>query len=122
MLDALQKKGVILGILSNKPHPMALKTVGHFFPTTIFADVRGQMPDVPPKPDPSAVLNMAASLNIRPEEAFFIGDTRTDMETGVNAGMTPVGVTWGFRDEKELREYGAKILIHHPEDLLNYFA
>ena len=122
MLDALQKKGIILGILSNKPHPMARKTVGHFFPTTIFADVRGQMPNVPPKPDPAAALDMAAALNIRPEEAFFIGDTRTDMETGVNAGMTPVGVTWGFRDEQELREYGAKILIHHPEELLDYFA
>jgi phosphoglycolate phosphatase len=120
MLDALEKKGVILGILSNKPHSLALKTVEHFFPATTFADVRGHIQNVPTKPDPTAVLDMAALLKVRPEEAFFIGDTRTDMETAVNAGMTPVGVTWGFRDADELRTYGAKILINHPEELLGY--
>lgn len=120
MLDALQEKGVILGVLSNKPHSLALKSVEHFFPSTAFADVRGQAPGIAPKPDPASALDMAATLNVRPEEAFFIGDTRTDMETAVNAGMTAVGVSWGFRDENELRDYGAKILIHHPKELLQY--
>ena len=41
------------------------------------------------------------------------------MLTGNNAGMLPVGVTWGFRDRDVLVEYGAKYLIEHPEELLD---
>ena len=41
-----------------------------------------------------------------------------DMKTANAAGMFAVGVLWGFRDRKELLESGAKILLHHPLDLL----
>ena len=41
-----------------------------------------------------------------------------DMETAVNAGMTPVGVTWGFRPREELLAFGAKHLLDAAEDLL----
>ena len=120
LLSALQKRGIPLGIVSNKPHSSALKVTAHYFPDTAFADIRGQLPEGPAKPDPAAALGMAQNLGIAPETVFFIGDTRTDMETAVNAGMIGVGVTWGFRDERELLDYGARIIIHSPEELLNY--
>ena len=120
LLKNLQARGLVMAILSNKPHSFTVKTVEHFFPGTPFADVRGQLPDGAAKPDPTSALDMAHALGLKPETVFFIGDTRTDMETAVNAGMTAVGVTWGFRDEKELRDYGAKIIIHSPEELLPY--
>jgi phosphoglycolate phosphatase len=34
------------------------------------------------------------------------------------AGMVSVGVTWGFRDEAELRAHGAKHIIQEPMELL----
>ena len=46
--------------------------------------------------------------------------TNTDMQTAISASMTPVGVLWGFRSQKELTESGAKIIIEKPLDLLNY--
>ena len=39
-------------------------------------------------------------------------------DTAANAGMIPVGVLWGFRTEDELREHGARVLLHSPGDLL----
>ena len=49
---------------------------------------------------------------------FYICDSDTDMMTGNNAGMLPVGVTWGFRDRDVLIAHGARELIDHPEELL----
>ena len=41
------------------------------------------------------------------------------MLAGVNSGITPVGVTWGFRTSEELLSNGAKHLIDTPLELLD---
>jgi hypothetical protein len=33
--------------------------------------------------------------------------------------MFPLGVLWGYRDEEELRQAGAKRLIKYPAELLD---
>jgi phosphoglycolate phosphatase len=37
----------------------------------------------------------------------MIGDTSFDMEMGVNAGVRPIGVDWGYHDREELLLAGA---------------
>ena len=43
-----------------------------------------------------------------------------DMITAKNAGLTAIGVLWGFRTKKELVESGADITIEKPEEIWNY--
>lgn len=117
MLQALQARGVKLCVFSNKPHADTCRVVEHFFPGIDFAAVRGQMEGVPVKPDPAGALAMAEALGTAPADFLYLGDTDVDMICARNAGMHPVGVTWGFRDEAELRAAGAERLIHHPMDL-----
>lgn len=117
MLQALQARGVKLCVFSNKPHADTCRVVEHFFPGIDFAAVRGQMEGVPVKPDPAGALAMAEALGVAPADFLYLGDTDVDMICARNAGMHPVGVTWGFRDEAELRSAGAERLIHHPMDL-----
>ena len=57
---------------------------------------------IPLKPDPTGALEISRRLGIPPGEFIFVGDTGTDMETAVRAGIFPLGVLWGFRPEKEL--------------------
>ena len=95
------------------------KIVEQFFEEATFDLVEGLKSDVPKKPDPTAALIIAEKLGVSKEECIYIGDSDTDMLTGNNAGMLPVGVTWGFRDRDVLVEYGAKYLIEHPEELLD---
>ena len=51
---------------------------------------------------------------------LYIGDSKTDMQTGQNAGMDTIGVSWGFRGRKELEENHASYVVDHPEDILKF--
>jgi phosphoglycolate phosphatase len=55
---------------------------------------------------------------VSPQSVLYLGDTSTDMQTARGAGMFAVGATWGFRDERELREHGAQAIVHHPGEVL----
>ena len=40
------------------------------------------------------------------------------IETAKNAGMTHIGVSWGYRDEEFLRAHGAVRIATTPAELL----
>ena len=118
LLAGLQRQGWKMGVFSNKPHADTCRVVKHFFPDVAFTVVRGQMEGVPVKPDPAGALAAAKDMGVQPEDMLYLGDTDVDMRCAQNAGMHPIGVTWGFRDAEELRAAGAERLLCHPMDLL----
>lgn len=118
MLDALSARGLILGILSNKPHGMTRKCVDGYLARWTFACVLGQRDAVARKPDPAGAIEAAGLMKVRPAEVLYLGDTATDMATARAAGMFAVGAAWGFRPESELRKHGAAAIAHHPGDVL----
>ena len=69
--------------------------------------------------DPTAWLNSWLMRDrersiTKPANVFrtvFIGDSPTDVRTARHAGVTMVGVTWGFRPGAELRAAGAVHLV-----------
>lgn len=118
LLNELQNRKIKLSIFSNKPHDFTTAHVEHFLSEWRFEVVFGVKDGIPAKPDPYGALEIAKIMKIAPEEFIYAGDTNTDMKTASGAGMLPVGVLWGFRDEDELIESGAKIIIKKPEELL----
>lgn len=119
-LKALKEKGIKIAVVSNKPDSTVQPLLPHFFEDGLFDVVFGARENVPLKPNPSAVNEVLDLYGLTPEDAVYVGDTGTDMQTGKNAGIFTVGVLWGFRDEKELLEFGADVLISKAEDLLLY--
>jgi len=119
LLDALSTRGVPMAVLSNKPHPFTELCVTQLLPAWRFAVVLGEQPGRARKPDPAGALEIAARLGRAPAEILYLGDTNTDMQTAVSAGMFPVGALWGFRTADELTAHGAKILIAEPLELLD---
>lgn len=118
LLDDLTRRGITLAVLSNKPHENAAPQVEYYLGAGRFEVVQGALPDVPNKPDPTGALSIAERMGVEPQECIFIGDSDIDMITAVNAGMYPVGATWGFRSAEELEANGAKVLLKKPVDLL----
>ncbi len=118
MLDAMTERNLPLAVLSNKPHEFTVRCVGELLGRWSFAAVQGVNDATPPKPEVTGALAAAARLGAEPAEILYLGDTGTDMRTAAAAGMFPVGATWGFRTEEELRENGAAVIARHPRDVL----
>lgn len=119
LLEELTALKVPMAVLSNKrddfTRDLVKKRLGRF----PFKGVRGEQAGVPRKPDPTAALELALALGVAPARVGFVGDTPIDMHTAKNAGMTGVGVLWGFRTREELLAAGAKHLIARPEELFS---
>ena len=118
LLAELSRREMPLAVLSNKRDDFTQVCVSHFFPSIPFLEVRGERSGVPIKPDPQSALDIARSLGVHPARCLFVGDSEIDVKTGLHAGMTSVGVLWGFRSQAILEEAGANILISHPRELL----
>lgn len=118
MLDALLERGAQLAVLSNKPDDFTRLTVERLLARWTFAAVQGLRADVPRKPDPAGVRQMAAAMGWEPGHCLYVGDSSTDMVTARRAGMFAVGVTWGFRDREELVASGAEAVVDLPAQVL----
>jgi phosphoglycolate phosphatase len=121
LLTELPRRGLTCVILSNKNDRFTKVMVEKILSQWRFKIVQGALPNVPLKPDPTMALQIAKKLRIAPEQFLYLGDTNTDMQTAVSAGMFPVGCVWGYRTANELLESGAKVLIDNPAQVFDIF-
>ncbi len=113
-LKALKEHKIRIAVFSNKPHLSAVSVVETLFGKDFFDHIQGQTDRIPIKPDPEGVYEILGVFGIEKNECLYFGDTDTDMLTAHNAGVTAVGVSWGFRPRSELEEYSADIIIDDP--------
>jgi phosphoglycolate phosphatase len=118
LLDELERLKIAKTIFSNKPDNFTKLIAEKLLADWSFDFVIGVSPTAPKKPDPSAAIKIAESLKILPHQFLYLGDTNTDMQTAVAAGMYPVGALWGFRSADELLANGAKTLVKKPLEVL----
>ena len=116
-LHALKDAGIIITVFSNKPHTSAVNVVETLFGKGMFDYIQGQTDRIPIKPDPAGVFEILAKYGVSADECLYFGDTNTDMLTAHNAGVTSVGVSWGFRPRSELEAYDAEIIIDDPAEI-----
>ena len=116
-LEALREAGVKLAVLSNKTDVFTQVMVKHFFPNIAFDYCMGLRADMRPKPDPDGILEALRVLNIQPKDTVYFGDSGSDMEASVRAGVVAAAVTWGFRGREELTAGGAQLFIDAPHQI-----
>lgn len=117
LLKTMKERGIKIAVLSNKPHERTVDNINTVFGTGYFDIVAGERPGIPRKPDPAGIYRILDALGEKPENCLYFGDTDTDMQTGLGAGLTTVGVTWGFRDRAELESYHPQYVIDSPGEV-----
>ena len=119
LLRNLQDNGVKMAVASNKYQQATEKIIASYFGDIDFVAVYGQREGVNVKPDPSVVFSILADAKVPKSEVLYVGDSGVDMETARRACVDSVGVTWGFRSEKELNEYHADQIVNKASDIFD---
>ena len=119
MMQSLKEQGLRLAIISNKPDRAVQELSDAFFPGLLELSV-GESPSVRRKPAPDTVLTAASQIGLSVDQCVYVGDSEVDLQTARNAGMDCISVTWGFRDEAQLIEAGASVLVRTPEELESF--
>lgn len=120
LLETLSRRDVRLAVASNKYHSAVVSIINHYFPQINWVAVEGQKEGVPVKPDPSIVFDILSKCPTPKSEVLYVGDSGVDMETARRACVESVGVSWGFRPVKELKEFYADHIVDAPIEILDF--
>lgn len=74
--------------------------------------------DHPSKPHPSMITTAINETGSRPDTTIMIGDTTFDIEMAINAGVSAIGVGWGYHKTEHLTDAGAHDIVTDGARLL----
>lgn len=118
MMDSLKEAGIHIAIASNKYQAGTELLVKKYFSHMNFSCILGQRDGKPIKPDPGIITEAMESVpGITIDEVVYCGDSDVDMQTGINADVRTIGVTWGFRTIEELSAYKPWLLVENPAEI-----
>jgi phosphoglycolate phosphatase len=110
-----------LAVLSNKPVHPSRAIVEALGLGKFFSQIYGGNSFPSKKPDPEGARKLLEEYGVEPQHAAMIGDSHVDVDTGRNAGMVTVGVTYGFAPHT-LGDEPPDVLVDHPSELATLFA
>lgn len=117
VLESLKQQGIKTGVVSNKFDAAVKKLCEKYFGSLIDIAI-GESDKVKKKPAPDSVFEAMNQLGSTKSETIYVGDSDVDAKTANNAGLTCVGVTWGFRDRCVFDDNGVENIIDSPQELL----
>lgn len=118
MLDILAANGIKIAVASNKYQAGTESLVSNVLARHRFAAVLGQREGKALKPSPEIIEDVLEGVgDIGIDEVVYCGDSDVDMQTGINAGVKTIGVTWGFRTREELASYSPWFLADSPDEI-----
>lgn len=118
-LVELRDAGRRLGIVTSKSRDAValawavLPTLEGLFEAVVAAEDSGRH-----KPAPDPVLTALERLGADPGGACYVGDSPFDIESGRAAGVTTIGVTWGFFSRAALDAAGPDMIVDTPAELV----
>ncbi len=101
---------ILLGVATGKSrrgmdHLIEMHGLSRVFQTVQVAD------DHPSKPHPSMIEACLRETGVDATHAVILGDTVFDMQMGRSAGITAIGVDWGYHPAGHLAEAGAERVL-----------
>lgn len=122
-VERLKKLGFKLGIITGKIMFFAekhLKEAG--FDIKWFDAISTVETTKKHKPHPDPIFHVIDKLNVKPEEALYVGDAISDYECAKNAKVEYVAVLTGCLNREELEKIGVKNIINSVSDLPEFLG
>lgn len=101
LLFSLKTKGYKLAVVSNKDHDATVKLITTMLPM-LFDYIQGSYFEHPKKPHPYLINKVINEMNFSKDKITYIGDTNVDEESAINAGISYILVSYGYRTKTEL--------------------
>ena len=120
LVDTLEARGVIWGIVTNKAERFALPLMrllgyGTRAACIIGGDTTGKL-----KPHPEPLYAAARAIGTPPQHCLYIGDDERDIQAGQAAGMKTLAVRYGYLNGSDPLTWGAHAVISAPMETLSH--
>ena len=119
MLSEVKEKGVKMAVVSNKPDAAVKKLNKEYFGDRLDYAI-GPSDGVRCKPYPDMAEEALKALGVEKKDAVFVGDSEVDVQTGLNAGLDVIAVSWGFRSRDVVIEAGASKIADDAGELAKF--
>jgi phosphoglycolate phosphatase len=116
ILSLASRSDCLLGVATGKSQRGVRAILTHHGLLSHFATIK-TADDAPSKPHPGMILDAMREAGAEPSDTLMIGDTSYDMEMARTAGVTSIGVTWGYHKEAILRSSGADHVVRSYTEL-----
>jgi phosphoglycolate phosphatase len=110
-----------MAVLTNKPVVPSRAIVEALGLGQYFCQVYGGNSFATKKPDPEGARQLLSENGALPDQTVIVGDSHTDVETGRNAGLYTVGVTYGFAPHP-FNNAAPDVLVDNPAELAAVFS
>jgi pyrophosphatase PpaX len=116
-LEILAERGHPMGVVTSKSNEMMLRGLRHTGIERFMSTLIGCDSCHIHKPDPFPVRLALEELGYTPEEAFFVGDSPHDIQSGNAAGVTTVAALWGPFTREMLEPHKPDFFLEKITDL-----
>ncbi|GLS22120.1 phosphoglycolate phosphatase, bacterial [Labrys miyagiensis] len=116
-LVALKARGLILGVCTNKMTSHSVRLLEALKLSPYFSAICGRDAFAWFKPDARHLTLSIAAAGGDPASAIMVGDSKTDIDTAISAGLPSVCVDFGYTDIPAV-ELGATRVISHFNALI----
>ena len=124
VLKKLKKKGYILAVASSKPDSMVKTVLNHFSLSAYFQVIKGSDITKPKMTKAEVIEEVLEELGFSQKRgsAIMIGDRHHDVSGAKTAGISCIGVTYGYGDFQELQQAGAVKIVDSTKELGELFG
>lgn len=120
LLDMVQATGAQLAIHTNKGQQLVDSLVVKLFADRHFCAVVGYDESRPSKPDPDGVHRICAAAGCTIQEAIYVGDGKTDIDTAANAHIPCLLAAWGQTKPEDKADLRVAYVAQTVEDATNW--
>lgn len=118
-LQHLEKHQIPWGIVTNKPDYLTRPLLKALELTNRASSIVCGDQVSHPKPHPESIYLACKQMNIRPNNAIYIGDAERDIRAGRLAGLKTIACAFGYiPDTDNINDWQADKQVSHPSELL----